>query len=248
MKISAVSYINTLPFIYGLQHSPIIDKIDLSLDYPAECASKLINNQIDIGLIPVAVLPQIPNYKIISNYCIGADGKVDSVYLFSDVEINEIEKIYLDYQSRTSISLMRILAEKFWKIEVEWIKADAGYENKIFGKTAGVVIGDRTFAIKQNFKYTYDLADVWKKMTGLPFVFATWTANKNIDQLFVNEFNDALKFGLENINKVLIHYQNKISITNKHINIKNYLTKSISYAFTKDKQKALKSFLTKTNV
>jgi len=243
MKISAVSYINTLPFIYGLQHSPIINKIDLSIDYPAQCASKLINNQVDIGLIPVAVLPQIPNSRIISDYCIGADGKVNSVFLFSNVPINEIEKTYLDYQSRTSISLMQILAEKHWKIKVEWLKAEIGYESKISEKTAGVVIGDRTFAIKQNFQYAYDLAEEWKQMTNLPFVFATWTANKNISQTFVNQFNTALKIGVKNIDDVLNFYKKRITEKNNFEEIKKYLTEDISYNFTKNKQKALKSFL-----
>ncbi len=247
MKISAVSYLNTLPFIYGLQHSSIINQIDLSIDYPSECARKLVNNEVDIGLIPIAVLPKNPNYNIISDYCIGADGKVDSVFLFSDVEINEIEKIYLDYQSRTSINLMKILAEKHWKIQVEWLSAKVGYEAKISQKTAGVVIGDRTFALKQNFKYAYDLAEEWKKMTNLPFVFATWTANKNIEQQFVNQFNKALKFGLENIDNVLKFYKNKIFEVSKHADIKRYLTQNISYNFTKKKQEALKSFLLKKN-
>ena len=108
-KVSAVSYLNTIPFIYGLKNSPIFDQIELSLDYPALCADKLLNNQVDIGLIPVATIPKIKNAQIISDYCIGSDGKVDTVCLYSNVPILEIESIALDYQSRTSIELLKLL-------------------------------------------------------------------------------------------------------------------------------------------
>jgi chorismate dehydratase len=78
VKISAVSYTNTKPFIYGLQHSDILARIDLSLDTPADCAQKLINDEVDIGLIPVAAVLNMPYWEIVSDYCIGAVGAIRS--------------------------------------------------------------------------------------------------------------------------------------------------------------------------
>ena len=57
IRISAVSYLNTIPFIYGLKQSELIDNIDLRLDYPSVCADKLINNEVDLALVPVVVIP-----------------------------------------------------------------------------------------------------------------------------------------------------------------------------------------------
>ena len=109
IKVSAVSYLNTIPFIYGLRNSELMQQIDLYIDCPSVCADKLINNQVDIGLVPVVILDQLNNPKIISDYCIGANGPVDTVCIYSDVPIEEIESIYLDYQSRTSVELLKIL-------------------------------------------------------------------------------------------------------------------------------------------
>jgi hypothetical protein len=67
IKVSAVSYLNTIPFICGLKNSPIFDQIELTLDFPALCADKLLNNQVDIGLIPVTTIPKIKNAQIIEN-------------------------------------------------------------------------------------------------------------------------------------------------------------------------------------
>jgi chorismate dehydratase len=93
IRISAVSYTNTKPFLYGLQHSSIKDKIDLSLDMPSDCAQKLIDDVVDIGLIPVAATLSLPQWEIVSAYCIGAVGAVNSVFIFSNCDIKDV-KLY----------------------------------------------------------------------------------------------------------------------------------------------------------
>ena len=81
IRITAVSYYNTLPFIYGIKHSGLLSGYELSLDVPSECARKIINHEADISLIPVGALPGIPDYQLVSNLCIGADKDVKSVLL-----------------------------------------------------------------------------------------------------------------------------------------------------------------------
>ena len=180
IRVSAVSYLNTLPFLYGINNSEIKSQLDLSLDMPSDCAKKLLSGEVDLGLVPVAILPQLKEYHIVSDYCIGAVGNVDSVALYSDVPLNEIKEIYLDYQSKTSVNLVQILAEKYWNISPKWINAKAGFENKIQGTTAAIIIGDRTFNLPKSYQYKYDLAEQWLEFTGLPFVFACWVANKEL--------------------------------------------------------------------
>jgi len=184
IRISAVSYLNTKPFVYGLQHSDLIGKIDLSLDMPSLCASKLLNNQADIGLIPVAAISDVPNARIISNYCISSSGKVRTVVLLSNVPLQEIKKIVLDYQSRTSVQLVRILATYYWKINPEWESGVPGYIENVKEKTTAiVVIGDRVFEWEKRFAYCYDLGEIWKESTGFDFVFA---CGLPINQLILN--------------------------------------------------------------
>ena len=94
VKISAVSYANTYPFLYGIHKKLDSKYFELSLDVPSECARKLINNEVDLGLIPVATIPLVDNSKIISDYCIGANGAVKTVLLMSKLPI---ENIYLEF-------------------------------------------------------------------------------------------------------------------------------------------------------
>jgi len=240
VKVSAVSYLNTLPFIYGINHSDIKNELELVLDIPSDCAKKLLNNEVDLGLVPVAILPQLKEYHIISDYCIGANGKVDSVALYSDVPLNEIENIYLDYHSKTSVNLVQVLAKEYWKIKPNWLKAETGFENKITGTSAGVIIGDRTFNLTKEFQYKYDLAEEWFNNTGLPFVFACWVSNKKLNTEFITQFNLALKRGVENLKEVVADCQETV-ITKEMLY--EYLNNKIDYNLDDYKLEALDKFL-----
>ncbi len=241
IRISAVSYLNSLPFVYGLNHSQLKERCEISLDIPSECAEKLISGKVDVGLIPIAAIPQINNAQIISDYCIGADGKVRTVCLFSEVPLPEIKTILLDYQSRTSVLLAKILCKEFWKINPEFVNAKEGFEKEIKGTTAAVVIGDRAFSLSkgEGRGEAFDLSEEWKKFTGLPFVFACWVANKNLPSEFVTEFNTALKNGLNNIEKTLEEFPP--SFISK-ADAKDYLMNNINYNFDEGKKKAMKFF------
>ena len=241
-KISAVSYLNTIPFIYGLKNSPIFGQIELSLDFPALCADKLIRGAVDIALVPVVAIPQLENPNIFSNYCIGANGEVGTVCLYSDVPINEIESIALDYQSRTSVSLLKILLNEYWDLNPELKNTEIGFEDSIRGKHAALVIGDRAFTLNRKHAYIYDLSAIWKELTGLPFVFAAWVANTRLPHNFINHFNKALEKGLSDTAKALAQEGSNYSDCE---NPEDYLNNKISYNLDIEKQKGMELFLSK---
>jgi chorismate dehydratase len=238
IRISAVSYTNTKPFIYGIQHSSIIDQIDLSLDIPSECAQKLIDDKVDIGLIPVAAALNLPEWHIVSDYCIGANGAVNSVFIFSNCDIHEVKTIQLDPQSRSSNNLAKVLMKNFWKVAPEQMVNATDYAQSAEPKTAFVQIGDRTFGKKQQFKYVYDLAEEWQKMTGLPFMFAAWISNKPIPQEFMDRFNISLKYGLDHRPELLKKLPKR-----DDIDLEDYLMHKLDFNLTEDKKKALYLFL-----
>lgn len=240
VKISLVSYLNTLPFLYGIENNDVLKDIDLALDIPSVCANKLLTHQVDLGLVPVAILPKLKEYHIISDFCIGAKKKVNSVFLISDVPLNQIDNVLLDYQSETSVNLAKVLANKYWNIQPEWIKSDVGYENKIKGNTAGVVIGDRAFDLSQKFKYKFDLAEEWNKFTNLPFAFACWVSNKELPNNFVIKLNEALSYGVNNIENSLSLAKNNVLNPSQ---LESYLTEFIDYNFDNEKKKSVELFL-----
>lgn len=237
IKISAVSYTNTLPFIYGLKHSDIKNEIHLSLDVPAVCAQKLIDNEVDIGLIPVAAIADLPEAHIISDYCIGANGAVNSVFIFSNCPIGDIEFLQLDAQSKTSNQLALMLLKNYWKISPVMVNNAGNYAISAQAKTAFVQIGDRTFGMQSQFAYCYDLAAEWKLFTGLPFVFAAWVSNKKLNNDFIEKLNTAFKFGLDNRIEVLKDLK-KVP----NFDLEDYLYHKIDYDFDSLKKDSLALF------
>lgn len=232
IKISAVSYTNTKPFIYGIQQSPIAAQIDLSLDIPSDCASKLISGQVDIGLIPVAEIPQVPNAGIVADYCIGSVGAVNSVFIFSSVPAGQISTLRLDLQSRTSNNLARVLLKFYWKKDVVLATDPDAPADAI------VLIGDRTFGKSAEYAYAYDMGQEWMDFTGLPFVYAAWVANKTIPEDFIAGFNQALKSGLENRRLLL-----KDLPQHPDFDLEDYLLNKLDFELTDKKREALNLFL-----
>ena len=112
IKVGIVNYLNTKPMLYGIERSPVMDRIELIREYPSRVAHELIKGHIDVGLVPVAVIPQVRGAQIITDYGIACDGPVASVSLLSNVPMEEIKTVLLDYQSRTSANLVKILLSK----------------------------------------------------------------------------------------------------------------------------------------
>jgi chorismate dehydratase len=216
-----------------------MDRIELVQDYPAQVARLLGAGAIDMGLVPVTVLQHLPEHYIVTDYCIGCNGPVASVCLFSEVPIGQVKEVLLDYQSRTSVSLAKILLRDHWKINPVLSDTSSDFRAAIRGTTAGVVIGDRALEQRINSTYIYDLGEAWKSHTGLPFVFAAWISNKKLPDEFVAAFNTANLSGLNHIDEVVKENPNSV------FDLKEYYTKYIHYRLDAEKRKALQLFLDK---
>lgn len=239
LKISAVSYLNTKPFLYGIFKSGLESEIELQLDIPSECARKLVAAEVDMALLPVAALADVPEAHLVSRYCIGANGPVKTVCVFADQPIEALEHIYLDFHSRTSVELLKILLEKYWGIAPELLPADPDFIQRIGGTTGALVIGDRAVPLHQRHSYVYDLGEAWLDFTGKPFVFAAWVSRRPLDPDFEKRFDTALARGIAAIPELVY-----ILPTPEHgFNLARYFTENISYELDDEKREGLHLFL-----
>lgn len=238
IRVGIINYLNVKPFLYGIQHSGIMNEIELIETYPAKLAQMLKDDNVDIGIVPVAALPEIPEHYIVSDYCIACDGPVASVCLFSEVPVNRIQKVMLDYHSRTSVALTQVLLKHYWKISpvLEYTENE-DYRSLIRDTTAGIVIGDRAFDQRRQSSYFYDLGEAWKEYTGRGFVFAAWVANKQLPEGFLKAFNEANAFGLAHIDEVV--RDNPFPL----YDLKKYYKYNINYVLDDKKRADLEIFL-----
>lgn len=237
VRVGAVSYLNTKPLTYGFEKGMMKEEVELLFDYPSNIAAALLNGSIDIGLVPVAVIPEMEQHHIIGDHCIAADGPVASVCLFSEVPLHQVSTILLDYQSRTSVLLVQYLVKEYWKTDPVFINTTDDFTSQIKGTTAAVVIGDRAFRQRKISTFSYDLAEAWKKHTGLPFVFAAWISNKPMPSTFVAAFNKANEYGFEHLNEVVA--QNPFT----DFDLEKYYNSFVQYRLDDSKRKGLELFL-----
>lgn len=241
-NIAAVSYLNTIPFVFGINRasSPMHGK--LLLDVPAKCSENFITGKASIALIPAADLRLLTSYKLITDYCIGATSAVRTVVLVSNVALDKIETIYLDSHSHTSVQLVKILAKEKWNITPSYEELtnynSIDYNSK---SKAYLLIGDKVFNHENRFSHTFDLAQEWIDHTSLPFVFAVWVAHKDVVESEICTLNQELKYGIEHIEQAV-----KESIYNSDYERSiDYLTKNISFELTESKRIGLRTFLQK---
>lgn len=239
IRVGAVSYLNTKPFIWGLEQSPVWSEIVLSRDFPAAIAHQLKNDQLDIGLLPVAAIAELQESFIVADYCIGSEGSVASVAIFSDVPLEEVTTIWLDYQSKTSVALAQILMQEYWHLKPHWKRGDADFINHIGGTEAAVVIGDRALELIPKHQYMYDLGAAWTAHTGLPFVFAAWVANKTLLDTFLTAFNAALKWGIAHMDQLIAQ------LPPIEYDITTYFHTNIRYELTDASKEGMELFLQK---
>jgi chorismate dehydratase len=238
IRVGIVNYLNTRPLLFGLELPPINKEIELIGAHPARLAEMLQKKEIDLGLIPVASIPELSSYYIIGNYCIAAEGEIASVCLFSEVPMDQIRKVYLDYQSRSSVALLRWLMKEYWGINPELVEAkDDSFRREIHGTTAGLVIGDRALEQRKISTFIYDLGSEWRAITGLPFVFAVWVSTKPLDPAFIADFDKANAAGLGHIDEIVAGSDFEL------YDLKKYYSLHLSYKLDERKLKGMQLFL-----
>ena len=237
VRIAAVSYLNTIPFIYGIEHAGKL-QAELLLSPPAGCAEAFNSGQADIALIPVGALPSLKEAKIITSYCLGAQSGVRSVVLASNSPLKDIRTLYLDSHSRTSALLTRYLAVKKWDIAPEWKElTDYSIVDSPAEGDAFLLIGDKVFPREGKFRYWLDLSDEWRALTKLPFVFAVWVAREDVAPEVLDALEESLTYGLEHTWEAVAEYKYD------HLPYAyDYLTRNMDYLFDAQKRKALGKF------
>ncbi|MCC7008363.1 MAG: menaquinone biosynthesis protein [Acidobacteria bacterium] len=181
VRLGAVNYLNVRPLVYGLDARPAA--VSLRFDSPADCARLLAAGAIDLGMIPSIAYLDRPSDRVVPGVCIGADGPVASVALFTRRPVPAIATIALDTSSRTSSVLLRILCARAFGIAPAFVPHAPDLTAMLAVADAALLIGDPALFVDQRAfgAEKIDLGEAWRAMTGLPFVFAFWAGPDSPD-------------------------------------------------------------------
>jgi chorismate dehydratase len=206
VRLGAVSYLNVRPLVYGLDRRP---DITLRFDVPSVCAQRLATGEIDLGMVPSITYLDRPDDRIVPGVCIGSDGPVASVALFTRVPRENIRSIALDTSSRTSAALTRVLCARRWHVSPSFASHGPDLPSMLASADAALLIGDPAlFADARALDAEkIDLGAEWTAMTSLPFVWAFWSGRADAaDPATVRALNEAAADGMQHTDAIANAY------------------------------------------
>jgi chorismate dehydratase len=183
LRVSAVSYLNTWPLVWGFLNNPkAIDgaeRYQFRFDLPAQCADALGAGDVDLGLVPCAELDRL-GMGFLPDLGIACDGPVRSILLMSRVPFGKIRTLAADSSSRTSVALTRILLAERYGCRPEITRHAPRLEEMLAEHDAALIIGDPALHIDPADLdcETLDLGAEWVAWSGLPMVFAVWAGRE----------------------------------------------------------------------
>ena len=183
LRVGCVKYLNARPLIRGWQ-GPV------EFDHPSALCKRLANGELDVALVSSFEFLRNPIYRIVDDVSISSDGPVFSVVVAHRGEISQIEEIELDPASQTAVNLLRcLLAELGLKPRLKsGVPGSTGCQPVVVGslpttQNAQLLIGDQAIWFRQKHAsefHFWDLGEQWKKLIGLPFVYALWLVRPEV--------------------------------------------------------------------
>jgi chorismate dehydratase len=246
MRISAISYLNTAPLMWGFEHELSVPNFEIAYTVPSQCAAKLADGSADIGIIPSAAYATIPNLAIIPGVAIASKGAVRSILLASHKPLEEIRTVALDSSSLTSVVLTRVLFEKWWGGGRTFTSAAPDVKAMLAASDAALLIGDPALQVDRSRYHTWDLAEEWVRFTGKPFVFAFWAVRQealkgcrgDLAAYFQASLNSGLQSG--SLDQIANTWSPRLGIS-KH-EIREYLTSNIHFYLDEECLEGLQLF------
>jgi chorismate dehydratase len=203
--VSAVSYLNTWPLVWGFLNGPQRGLFDFRFDLPVHCAEALRDGKADIGLLPCAELDRL-GMDFLPNLGIACEGPVRSILLISRRPFNEIRRMAVDSSSRTSVALARIILAERYGCKPEVTPLAPALDEMLLENDASLIIGDPALRLDpEALPYsTLDLGAEWVAWSGLPMVFAVWAGKtKFLTSAAAEAFAGSYAWGRDHIDEMV---------------------------------------------
>ena len=242
-RVSAVSFLNTTPLVWGMLHGPQQDRFEMDFRVPSACADELASGAADIGIIPCFELTR-QDLEIIPGTGIACHGAVRSILLISKCPAAEIRSLAADTSSRTSVQLARVLLERRFGATPRTIPHAPDLDPMLRIADAALIIGDPALHIDPIALpwHVYDLGAEWLELTGLPMVFAVWAGRKEaITQEIAELFTASYRYGREHMEEIVA--AESVARGFKPGVVREYLTRYIVHELGEREYEGMRLFL-----
>jgi predicted solute-binding protein len=218
------------------------DLVTLRFDVPSVCAALLAQGEIDLGMVPSISYLDRPEDRVVPGVCIGSDGPVASVALFTKKPVGDVRSVAVDTSSRTSAMLLRILCARRFHIDPAWIAHEPDLDRMLARADAALLIGDPAlFAMPAAGVEKIDLGQAWTDLTGLPFVWAFWAGPPGaVDEEIVTRLRRAAQTGMAHSDEVADAYC--AGAPERQALAREYLRRNLMFEFAPRARQGLEAY------
>lgn len=241
LRVGIVNFLNSKPLAWGFMKGHHADLFAPSYHPPALVARLLGQGNLDIGLIPSIEVQRIPNLRVLPDMCIAARHEVRSVLLVSRGPVEEIRRVALDQNSRTSATLVRVLLKERYGLTPEYVHERPDPERMLSEADAALIIGDPALRVDRERYRIVDLAAEWNELTGLPFVFAVWAVRPEVDIPDLPfYFKSSLRYGLSSLDTLVRESAAELNLDSSEV--RSYLTENLAFFLRNEEIGGLEEF------
>jgi chorismate dehydratase len=241
LRVGIVNYLNSKPLAWGFLKGHHADLFAPSYHPPALVARLLGQGNLDVGLIPSIEVQRIPGLRILPDLCIAARREARSVLLISRCPVEEIRKVALDQNSRTSAALLRLLLRGRFGLNPEYLHERPDPERMLAEADAALLIGDPALKVDRERYRILDLAAEWNAWTGYPFVFAVWAVRPEVDMPeLAFYFKSSLRYGLSSLDNLVRESAAELGLDSEEV--RSYLTENLSFFLRGEEIAGLEEF------
>ncbi len=195
IRLGVVNFLNASPMIEGIH---AVEGIDVVAKVPSELVGCLERGEVDVALASsIDYQHSSMNLGLLPVGVLSSDGDSMTVQLCSRAPFQEITKVHCDSDSHTSIALLQIILKEQFGITPSILPTDIRSMNRCSSSwpETVLIIGDKVISSGyiEEYSYTLDLGQAWKKQTGLPFVFAAWFGSMNFSKSLVQKISMLLQ-------------------------------------------------------
>lgn len=184
IRLGRIGYVNVLPIYHPLETGQIPGHFEVTSGPPSRLNELMAQSRLDVSATSSLEYARRPErYVLVPDLAIGSRGPVRSVLLLSRQPVAALagRHILVSSQSHTSAALLGLLLRHVFRVQARLAVGDVTQSMERGDlPEACLAIGDEALRLRDHpdLPWRYDLGELWRDWTGLPFIFGVWVVQR----------------------------------------------------------------------
>ena len=251
IRLGRISYLNVAPVYHGIDNGLTCPGLKLVSSPPSVLNRLMMENRLDISPVSSAAYARNSgDWLILPDLSISCFGRVMSVRLASRYPLPDLNgrPVILTQDSEAAAALIQLIFS-YHDIRPIFSTRDFKQPDDLpENAAAALIIGNAALSRQwdETFDHVWDLGEMWKAITGLPFVFALWAVRREFAQKFPDRVQSAMALLYRSRAEGMRHIDDIIGIASGQLDLPlataRFYYKCLHYDLGSNEMKGLEAF------